>query len=111
MIIRPRSGVGMRLYLGAVDKRVHSYRILYQFSEAFLVPDPGVGSNDTSEKVKRLNRRVTAASQGRTSMNRLLIAAAASALAGSIALAQSTNQAVVRLDPALDALVSSDAKV
>src|SRR5262249_19222042 len=32
-------------------------------------------------------------------------------LAGSLAFAQSSNQAVVRLDPALDALVSPDAKV
>ena len=44
-------------------------------------------------------------------MTRLLIAAAASMLAGSFALAQSANEAVVRLDPALDALVSPDAKV
>src|SRR5229473_4991183 len=44
-------------------------------------------------------------------MKRLLFAAAASMLAGSFAFAQSANQAVVRLDPAFDALVSSDAKV
>src|SRR6516164_1242936 len=44
-------------------------------------------------------------------MKRLLVAAAASALAGSPAFAQSTSGAVVRLDPALDALVSPDAKV
>jgi gluconolactonase len=44
-------------------------------------------------------------------MTRLLIVAAACVLAGSFAFAQSTNQAVVRLDPALDALVSPDAKV
>ena len=44
-------------------------------------------------------------------MKRLLIGAAASMLAGSLAFAQSANQAIVRLDPALDALVSSDAKV
>jgi len=44
-------------------------------------------------------------------MKRLLVAAAASVLVGSVAFAQSTNQAVVRLDPALDALVSPDAKV
>src|SRR3984893_7841416 len=43
-------------------------------------------------------------------MTRLLIAVAASALASSFAFAQSEN-AVVRLDPALDALVSPDAKV
>jgi gluconolactonase len=43
-------------------------------------------------------------------MMRFLIAAAASLLAGSFALAQS-EKAVVRLDPALDALVSPDAKV
>src|SRR5215468_11573720 len=44
-------------------------------------------------------------------MTRLPIAAAASALAVSFAFAQSENQAVLRLDPALDALVSPDAKV
>src|SRR5260370_9910005 len=44
-------------------------------------------------------------------MKRLLIGAAASMLAGSLAFAQSANQAIVRLDPALDALVSLDAKV
>jgi gluconolactonase len=44
-------------------------------------------------------------------MTRLLIAAAASVLAGSFAFAQTQNQAVLRLDPALDALVSPDAKV
>src|SRR5260370_28740597 len=44
-------------------------------------------------------------------MKRLLIAAAASMLAGSFAFAQSANQAIVRLDPALDALVAQDAKV
>src|SRR6202030_2223219 len=43
-------------------------------------------------------------------MTRLLIAVAASALASSFAFAQSEN-AVVRLDPVLDALVSPDAKV
>src|SRR3984893_4004426 len=43
-------------------------------------------------------------------MTRLLIAVAASALASSFAFAQSEN-AVLRLDPALDALVSPDAKV
>jgi len=45
-------------------------------------------------------------------MTRFPIAAVASVLACSIAAAQSANdKAVVRLDPALDALVSSDAKV
>src|SRR5579885_871659 len=44
-------------------------------------------------------------------MKRLLVAAAANALAVSLAFAQSTDQAGVRLDPALDALVSPDAKV
>jgi gluconolactonase len=45
-------------------------------------------------------------------MIRLLTTAAASLLAGSAAIAQSAgDQAVVRLDPALDALVSPDAKV
>src|SRR5215475_6013680 len=44
-------------------------------------------------------------------MTRLLIAASASMLAISVAFAQSANPAVVRLDPALDALVSPDAKV
>src|SRR5258708_39215103 len=44
-------------------------------------------------------------------MKTLMIGAAASMLAGSFAFAQSANQAIVRLDPALDALVSSDAKV
>src|SRR5215475_14986976 len=44
-------------------------------------------------------------------MTRLLIAASASMLAISVTFAQSVNQAVVRLDPALDALVSPDAKV
>ena len=42
-------------------------------------------------------------------MTRLLIAAAACALATSLAAAE--PQAVLRLDPALDALVSPDAKV
>src|ERR1700704_4284022 len=45
-------------------------------------------------------------------MIRFLMAAIASMLASSFASAQSTNdQAVLRLDPALDALVSPDAKV
>ena len=44
-------------------------------------------------------------------MIRLRIAAAASVLACSFAIAQSANQAVLRLDPALDALVSSNARV
>jgi gluconolactonase len=44
-------------------------------------------------------------------MTRLPIAVAASLLAGSVAFAQSPPQSVVRLDPALDALVSPDAKV
>jgi len=44
-------------------------------------------------------------------MTRLLIAASAGMLVISVAFAQSVNQAVVRLDPALDALVSPDAKV
>jgi gluconolactonase len=44
-------------------------------------------------------------------MTRFLIAAAASVLAGSFAIAQTSDQSVVRLDPALDALVSPDAKV
>jgi gluconolactonase len=45
-------------------------------------------------------------------VQKFLIAALAAALASSLALAQSTNdKAVVRLDPALDVLVSSDAKV
>jgi gluconolactonase len=49
--------------------------------------------------------------KGRTIMTRLLIAAAASLLAGSVAFAQSPKPGVERLDPALDALVSPDAKV
>src|SRR5579864_1201792 len=44
-------------------------------------------------------------------MTRLLIAAAASLLASSVAFAQSPKPGVERLDPALDALVSPDAKV
>jgi gluconolactonase len=44
-------------------------------------------------------------------MTRFLIAAIASVLATSFANAQSNDKAVVRLDPALDALVSPDAKV
>jgi len=45
-------------------------------------------------------------------MIRLLIAAAAGLIAGAAAIAQSTSdQAVLRLDPALDALVAPDAKV
>src|SRR5450631_2242296 len=45
-------------------------------------------------------------------MTRFLMAALASMLACSIANAQTANdQAVVRLDPALDALVAPDAKV
>jgi gluconolactonase len=45
-------------------------------------------------------------------MTRFLIAAIASVLASSFASAQTTSdKAVVRLDPALDALVSADAKV
>src|SRR5262245_3843883 len=44
-------------------------------------------------------------------MIRLRVAAAASVLACSFAIAQSAKQAVLRLDPALDALVSSDASV
>ena len=44
-------------------------------------------------------------------MAKLLLTAAASILAGSFAFAQSANEAVLRLDPALDALVSPDAKV
>src|SRR5439155_16774463 len=45
-------------------------------------------------------------------MTRFLIAAIASVLASSFASAQSpSDKAVVRLDPALDALVSADAKV
>src|SRR6266699_2815024 len=45
-------------------------------------------------------------------MTRVLIAALASLLASSFATAQSTSdQAVARLDPALDALVAPDAKV
>jgi gluconolactonase len=44
-------------------------------------------------------------------MIRFLMAATASLLAGSLAAAQPTDQAVVRLDPALDALVLPDAKV
>src|SRR2546429_9300943 len=45
-------------------------------------------------------------------MTRLLIAAIASMFASAFAAAQSINdKAVVRLDPALDALVSADAKV
>src|SRR5438270_588259 len=45
-------------------------------------------------------------------MIRILIAALASVLASSLATAQSTSdQAVARLDPALDALVAPDAKV
>jgi hypothetical protein len=44
-------------------------------------------------------------------MFRLRMAVTATALACSFAFAQSANQAVVRHDPALDALVSSDARV
>ena len=44
-------------------------------------------------------------------MTRLPIAAAAGALATSFAIAQPSDPAVLRLDPALDALVSPDAKV
>ena len=45
-------------------------------------------------------------------MTRILKAAIASVLASSFATAQSsTDSGVVRLDPALDALVSPDAKV
>ena len=45
-------------------------------------------------------------------MIRFLIAAIASMFAGAFAAAQSaSDKAVVRLDPALDALVSADAKV
>lgn len=45
-------------------------------------------------------------------MPRILMAAIASVLASSLATAQpSTGSSVVRLDPALDALISSDAKV
>jgi gluconolactonase len=45
-------------------------------------------------------------------MTRFLIAAIASVLASSVASAQTTNdKAVLRLDPALDALVAADAKV
>jgi sugar lactone lactonase YvrE len=45
-------------------------------------------------------------------MTRFLIVALASALATSVAIAQSANdKSVTRLDPALDALVSPDAKV
>jgi gluconolactonase len=44
-------------------------------------------------------------------MVRLRIIAAASILACSLVMAQSTNQAVLRLDPALDAVVSANAKV
>jgi gluconolactonase len=44
-------------------------------------------------------------------MTRLLILAAASALAVSCAFGQTTDQVVVRLDPELDALVSPNAKV
>src|SRR5216683_2518197 len=79
------------------------------------MPNPGVGlnvANDTSGEVKkRVATFGSTAIAGREDMTRLLIAVAASMLAGSFALAQSANQAVVRLDPALDALVSPDAKV
>src|SRR5437879_9670700 len=44
-------------------------------------------------------------------MIRFLMAAIASVLASSLASAQSSDPAVLRLDPALDALVSADAKV
>jgi gluconolactonase len=44
-------------------------------------------------------------------MTRIPMIAAASLLASSFAFAQSADKAVVRLDPALDALVSPDAKV
>ena len=44
-------------------------------------------------------------------MTRLPIAAAACALATSFAIAEPSDQGVLRLDPALDALVSPDAKV
>src|SRR6202165_4877610 len=44
-------------------------------------------------------------------MTRLLIGAIASVLASSLAAAQPAGDSVVRLDPALDALVSPDAKV
>src|SRR5258706_15875992 len=65
-------------------------------------------ANDTEKVKKRI-----AASGGvsrEENMKRLLIAAAASMLAGAFAFGQSANQAVVRLDPAFDALASSDAK-
>jgi gluconolactonase len=44
-------------------------------------------------------------------MIKLGIATAAAVIACSFAVAQSAGQAVLRLDPALDALVSSDARV
>lgn len=44
-------------------------------------------------------------------MTRLFIAAATSVLASSLALAQSQKPGVERLDPALDAVVSADAKI
>jgi gluconolactonase len=44
-------------------------------------------------------------------MNRFPIAVAVSLLAGSLACAQSPSPSVIRLDPALDALVSPDARV
>jgi gluconolactonase len=44
-------------------------------------------------------------------MIRFLIAAVTSLLTGSLAFAQSPSTSVIRLDPALDALVSPDAKV
>jgi gluconolactonase len=45
-------------------------------------------------------------------MPRIVTAAIASVLAGSLATAQpSTGSGVVRLDPALDELISADAKV
>jgi gluconolactonase len=101
--------------------------------ERFRIPDPpspddsirafhacgtGIGLPKRNDASREAKERVatsggTASTAGREEMTRLLIATAASVLAGSFAFAQSTasNQSVVRLDPALDAVVSPDAKV
>src|ERR1700733_4854129 len=54
--------------------------------------------------------RGTALIAGRKTMKTLLIAALAAGLASSLAAAQPASD-VVRLDPALDALIAADAKV
>jgi gluconolactonase len=84
---------------------------------AFLGGGASVGSlkrNDATASIAEWRPPlITAASiAGRKNMMRLPIVAVASVLAISFASAQSANdKPVVRLDPALDALVSADAKV